>query len=163
MAFDLRDVTSQDEAFLFQLYASTREQEMAAWGWDAAQVESFLRLQFRAQQASYGELYSNVRHQLIEVDGTAAGRILVSRDDNEMRLVDIALLPNFQRRGIGEKLIRELMDEASGFGLPLRLEVLQTSVAKRLYERIGFKATSQDPMYVSMEWVPVKMAGLGEK
>lgn len=86
----LRAARTDDESFLYHLYAGARAEEMAAWGWDAARQEAFLSLQFRARQAHYGE-YPNSDHQIILNDGQPIGRLFVSRLEDEIRLVDIAL------------------------------------------------------------------------
>jgi len=49
VSIDLRAATASDEPFLFALYASTREHELAAWGWEPAQRDAFLRMQWMAQ------------------------------------------------------------------------------------------------------------------
>ncbi|MDB5084378.1 MAG: family N-acetyltransferase, partial [Bacilli bacterium] len=46
-------VRTEDEPFLFQVYASTRYDEIDQWGWDQAAVQAFLSLQWNAQQRSY--------------------------------------------------------------------------------------------------------------
>jgi len=155
MEYSLRDVTPGDQPFLFRLYASTREQEIAAWGWEATQSEAFLRMQFQAQQASYNHMYPAAEHQIVMLDGEPAGRILVAEDDAEIRLVDIALLNEFRNRRLGESLMRRLMEQSLQKSKPLRLQVLQRNPARHLYDRLRFRVTAQDQMYVSMEWVPV--------
>lgn len=159
MEYSLRDATPDDQPFLLKLYASTREQEIAAWGWDAAQSEEFLRMQFQAQQTSYGQMYEGATHEIVTINGAPVGRILVAEDTSEIRLVDIALLSEFRNRRIGESLIRRLIDQSARQNKPLRLQVLQWNPARRLYDRLGFRITSEDPMYVSMEWVAAKAAG----
>src|SRR5205085_6841239 len=73
----LRAASAGDEDFLFALYASTRQDEMAAWRWEAAQQEMFLRLQFRAQQQRHAAECEASDHQIIYRDGAPVGRILV--------------------------------------------------------------------------------------
>jgi ribosomal protein S18 acetylase RimI-like enzyme len=89
---------------------------------------------------------------VIVVDGAPAGSMMVFRGASEIRLVDIALLPEFRGRGIGGGLIAGLAHEAVCSGLPLRLSVARGNRAARLYDRIGFMATGEDSMYTEMEY-----------
>jgi len=50
MMFSLRPIRLDDEGFLFRLYASTRQEEISAWGWNQAQQEAFLHVQYTAQR-----------------------------------------------------------------------------------------------------------------
>jgi GNAT superfamily N-acetyltransferase len=103
---------------LLAVYASTREPELAAVEWDAAQKAAFVEMQFDAQHAYYQEHYAGAAFDVILVDGQPAGRLFVSREENEIRIVDIALLPEYCNRGIGTTLLRELQSEAAAAGKP---------------------------------------------
>ncbi|MGH9766839.1 MAG: GNAT family N-acetyltransferase [Blastocatellia bacterium] len=147
----LRQAEPDDEAFLYRLYASARAEEMAAWGWDSAQQEAFLGMQFRARQTHYRE-YPNTEHQIIVANGCPIGRILVSELKDEFRLVDIALLTEYRNAGIGAALIRELLDRAAGAGKNVRLHVEKNNRAQRLYQRLGFRFVSDAGAHYLMEW-----------
>lgn len=141
-----------DEAFLFEVYASTRRAEMAAWGWAPAQQDAFLRMQFMAQHRAYAAQYPDADQRIIQYNGQRAGRILVARLDQEILLVDIALLPEFRQRGLGTALIKELQAEAAAAGKTLRLHVLKDNPAYRLYQRLGFVVTADNGMHYGMAW-----------
>ena len=100
-AIALRPIVPEDHSFLLAVYASTREPELAAVPWDAAQKAAFVRMQFDAQHAYYQEHYAGAAFDVILVDGQPAGRLYVAREDDEIRIVDIALLPGYCNRGIG--------------------------------------------------------------
>jgi ribosomal protein S18 acetylase RimI-like enzyme len=146
----LRPATVADDAFLFQVYASTRNAELEGIGWDYKQKNAFLSMQFEAQRLSYGE----GDNKIILLDGRAVGRILVRRTDAEISLVDIALLAEIRNGGIGTNLIQGLLEEAAVAGKPVRLHVLSASPAIRLYERLGFSRIVDDGMYTEMTWLP---------
>jgi ribosomal protein S18 acetylase RimI-like enzyme len=150
----LRQACADDQEFLFQLYAGTRQHEIAGFGWPAAQQEMFLRMQFNAQHRSYESAYSNADHQIIEQEGLPIGRIMVLRESNFTLLVDIALLADYRGRGIGGELLHGLIQECKRSSVPLRLQVLKTNPALRLYERLGFIRTGEDQMYIQMERRP---------
>jgi len=146
----LREATLEDEQFLFEVYASTRQDELAGLGWDDSQKRDFLKMQFLARQRSY----PRVNDRIIILDGLPIGRMLIDRNDEEILLKDIALLTEYRNRGLGTILIHELMDEASVSGKAIRLHVLATSAAVRLYERLGFSRTGFEAAYLEMKWSP---------
>lgn len=154
MNFTLRTFSPDQQDFLFALYADTRQQEVSSFGWPAAQQEAFLRMQFNAQQHWYEMAYPEADHQLIMVDARPVGRILVFRESDAYRLVDIALLSEFRGRGIGTQLLRNLIDKSGKEGLPLRLQVLKSNRARHLYQRLGFVETGDDGMYCQMQKKP---------
>lgn len=134
------------------MYASTREQELAIVPWDAAQKAAFVQMQFAAQHAHYQEVFAGAAFDIVLVDGLPAGRLYVGRKDEEIRIVDIALLPNYCNRGIGTTLLRELQSEAAAVGKPLRIHVERFNPALRLYQRLGFRHVVDRGVYLFMEW-----------
>ena len=95
----LRPIRDDDEPFLESVYASTREEELARVPWTAEQKTAFVAIQFAAQSAHYAEHYAGMTADVVLVDGEPAGRLLVARWAQEIRIVDIALLPPFRGRG----------------------------------------------------------------
>ena len=150
MNISLRPFSADDQDFIFKLYASTRLHEIVPFGWDPAQQEAFLRMQFNAQKHWYNQAYPNADHQIILLDGQPAGRIMVTTEPGSAHLVDIALLPEFRNRGIGTKLVADLVEKSAQAGSKVRLQVLRTNPAIHLYERLGFVKTGEDAMYFQM-------------
>jgi ribosomal protein S18 acetylase RimI-like enzyme len=151
-AIALRPISSDDLPFLLAVYASTREPELAAVEWDAEQKAAFVRMQFDAQHAYYQEHYAGAAFDVILVGGDPAGRLYVAREEDEIRIVDIALLPDFCNRGVGTTLLRGLQSEAAAAGKPLRVHVERFNPALRLYERLGFRQIDDRGVYLFMEW-----------
>ena len=151
----LREVTPEDEPFLFEVYASTRMEELAETGWDENQKRTFLRMQFLARERSQ----PRVDDRIIVLDGRAIGRMLVDRGEAAILLRDIALLPEYRNAGIGSRLLDDLKKEATAKGKPVALHVLASNPAVRLYERLGFRSiagadTLYEAAYLEMQWVP---------
>lgn len=142
----------EDDDFLFQLYTGTRRDELLTWGWDEAAQHAFLSMQWKAQKHSYATQYPEAAHRIIRYDGERAGRMLVNNSGQELLLVDLSLLPEFQNLGIGTAILRELQAEAAREDKPLRLSVLKTNPARQLYERLGFHLTGEGGMHFLMEW-----------
>jgi ribosomal protein S18 acetylase RimI-like enzyme len=150
----LRTVVSEDKPFLLKVYAGTRADELAAVPWDQEQKRSFVKMQFDLQQRGYGDQFPAADHSIIILDGAAIGRIMVDRtSEDEIRGVDIALLPEYRKCGVGTYLIKELLSEAKIAGIPFRIEVEKfNQAAIRLYERLGFVRTGESFTHVAMEW-----------
>lgn len=148
----LRPEREDDLPYLRALYASTRETELAPLDWPPEQKRAFLDQQFDAQRRHYREHFPDTAFDVIEVDGEWAGRLYVHRRRAEIRLVDIALLPKWRGMGFGSRLLRGLMAEARGEGLPLRIHVEKQNPAYRLYRRLGFRAIEDKGVYDLLEW-----------
>lgn len=148
----LRPISKEDEAFLFRVYAGTRTEELQQLGWDEQAKHDFLTSQFNAQHRYYHEQYPGAEFQLILREDEPVGRLYVNRSNNEIRIVDIALLPEFQRQGIGSALLRTLLAEARDSHLPVRIHVEKFNPAMHLYERLGFRQIEDQAVYVLMEW-----------
>lgn len=151
----VRQEQPQDEAFLFELYASTRQEELDAWGWPAEMRKVFLTMQFKASQ-NYRNSFPDAEFQIVLLDAVNAGRIIVHRSREELRIVDIALLPEYRNAGAGSALLQRIFGEAAACKKPLRLSVLKGNRAERLYRRLGFEKIGENEMHLEMEWrVPV--------
>ncbi|HMF90708.1 MAG TPA: GNAT family N-acetyltransferase [Candidatus Angelobacter sp.] len=154
MNISRRPVRPDDQEFQFKLYATTRQAEIAGFGWNSAQQEAFLRTQFAAQQNWYRTAYPQAVWEIIELDQTPVGRMIVHRTKDFITLVDIALLSEHRSGGIGGGLVRELVEQGRKAMIPVRLQVLKSNPAARLYERLGFAKTGEDQMYLQMEKTP---------
>lgn len=120
--------------------------------WETSQLETFLRMQFEMQQQSYKTNYPESSYQIILVDDQPVGHMLVAEQVERMVLVDIALLPDFRGGGIGTAFIEKLQREAGRSGKTIVLHVVATSAARRLYERLGFRATGDNGFQLEMQW-----------
>jgi ribosomal protein S18 acetylase RimI-like enzyme len=144
----------RDETFLRSVFASTRALEIALSGWSAAQADVFLRMQFDAQHHHYQAQYPDARFDVVELDGAAIGRITTVRRPQTIHLIDIALLPAWQRRGHGAALLRAVQDEAARDGCGVKLQVQLDNPAQQLYQRLGFEDVGVAGISRLMEWRP---------
>ena len=152
MEVRLRACVPGDAGFLHRVYAFSREDELRPIAWSEAQKAAFLELQFGAQKAHYEERYPHAAYLVVEVDGAAAGRLYVDRTASDINVLDIALLPPYRGRGVGRGLLESLLAEAASTRRTVSLHVEQYNPARRLYERLGFRALESNGVYVRMEW-----------
>ena len=146
---------ASDLEFLYSVYASSRADEMAqVLDWTDEQKEAFLRSQFSLQHEHYHSHFPAARYDVICEGKRPIGRLYVDRGETDMRVMDIALLPESRGRGIGRALIKEVLVEAESAGLPVGLHVEATNPAKRLYEQLGFRVVEDVGVYERMERLP---------
>jgi len=154
--FQLRPARPEEAEIVYTLYASTRQTEMALLGWGLQQTESFLRMQFQAQTRHYLAHYPDAHVDLLEWRQQIIGRLIVDYQTATIVLVDIALLPEFQGRGLGSDVLKALLAEAVRLTLPVTLHVQRSNPAVQLYQGLGFLAIADAPdsIYMPMVWQP---------
>ena len=153
-ALALRPASAEDYEDLVRIYAGTRAEEVAqvTW-WNDEQKLAFCRSQYEAQKKEYDERFPDAEYDVILLDGRTVGRLWVGRGEEEIRLLDIALIPEVQNQGIGTALLKRLMDESRQTGKRLRHMVFVLNKdALRFYERLGFEVFEDLGGYKHMEW-----------
>ncbi len=142
--------SASDRAFLRSVYGSTRVEELAVLPWSEAEKAVFLDMQFAAQDAGYRQTYPDGRSLVVELDGEPIGRLFLARLPDELRIVDIALLPGYRGRGIGRGLLRSVLAEGATEGRRVTLHVEPWNPALQLYERLGFAPVEMHGIYCFM-------------
>lgn len=153
---DTRPINDADLPFLSRLYAITRQQELAVTGWPQSQIDAFLASQFEAQHKYYAENYGSSSFDLLldPETGSPIGRLYLDRREKEFRIVDIALLPDYQGRGIGSGILHAILDQAASVNKSVSIHVESNNPAMSLYLRLGFRHISTNGVYHLMEWTP---------
>jgi ribosomal protein S18 acetylase RimI-like enzyme len=141
MRYQLRPATDNDYDFFCRLQiAAMKEYVIQTYGWDDAVQERYLRRKFARRE-----------HQIIVVDGHDVGVLEVNRTEDAMVLVNIQIMPEYQRRGLGTAVIRDVLADASRQGLPSALWVMKVNPARELYERLGFEIVEETDTHYKME------------
>ena len=149
-----RSATEADVGFFKALYASTRAEELAATGWPAATVAAFLTQQASAQHAHYGSHYADAEWWVLEEGTRPIGRLILARWPGDLRIVDIALLPQARGRGLGTAVLGDVIAEANAVGARVSIHVEKTNPAMRLYRRLGFATVEDKGVYDLMHRPP---------
>lgn len=150
----LRPAGTADEDFLLALYTAGRRAELASVGWGDEQINAFCQMQLTAQNWHHGLRFPDAQDSIVLKGGQPVGRLKVDEREDEILLVDIALIPEVQRQGIATHLMQMLMSRARKAQKPLRLHVLFTSPGLRLYQKLGFSRVADDGTYIEMEYCP---------
>jgi GNAT superfamily N-acetyltransferase len=149
-----RPVGPDDDAFLLELYASTRADEMRMVPWTAEQQHAFVKTQFTAQQEHYQMKYPMANHEIILSSERPVGHVYVARLAEEIRIVDITVMPRERNRGIGSFWLSRLLNEAGSTGKVVRIYVENFSPSLRLFERLRFKQVEEHGIHLLLEWSP---------
>jgi ribosomal protein S18 acetylase RimI-like enzyme len=148
----LRPAEAADEPFLLEVYASTRAPEMALVPWSDDQKQSFVRMQFEAQQRHYGSEFPGAAHDIIYHDAIPVGRLYLARLPETLLIADITVLPQHRNAGIGSHVLGELLREAAQAGKSVRIRVENFNPSLRLFERLGFQRAEENGFHFLMEW-----------
>jgi ribosomal protein S18 acetylase RimI-like enzyme len=150
MKIRLRPVTEEDLPLLFQLYASTRELELAHVPWGAGQKQAFLEMQFAAQRNAYASTHPRAAHEMICVDGEPLGRLYLDRTEN-FHILDVTVAPARRNQGIGSNVLCRIIAEAEHTGKSVSIYTEMFNPSMRLFERLGFRQKSVDGFLVLLE------------
>jgi GNAT superfamily N-acetyltransferase len=136
----LRPVVAADVEVIADLRAVVMRADLERLGrYDEHRVRQRFRDSFSTQYTS-----------IITVDREPVGCVTVRPADGGRLLEHFYLAPHHQGRGLGSDVLRAVLEDADARGLAVRLDVLQGSAARRLYERHGFVVESEDPVDVFM-------------
>ena len=155
-SLNLRPIQVEDLVVLNEIYGSTREEELKqVQDWSNEQKQSFLAQQFMAQHTYYQKNYVGGEFYLIKKNKDDIGRLYIHENyqENGVRIIDIALLPKWQKQGIGKSILEDILQKAKEIDRPVTIHVESFNPAKHLYERLGFKKISEtNGVYHLMEW-----------
>jgi RimJ/RimL family protein N-acetyltransferase len=156
--FSLRPEQDADIAFLFTLYASTREAELAIAPWPPEQKQAFLESQFAAQRHHYRTYFPDCLFAVLEQAGAPVGRLYLDERPNAIEMVDIALLPAWCGQGTGSAIIQAVMRMAEGAGKGVGIFVEKFNPALRLYQRLDFQEIEDHGVHLEMRWRPANLS-----
>jgi GNAT superfamily N-acetyltransferase len=138
--WEIRPATAADLEPVAELRAEVMRPDLERLGrYDDHRVRQRLRDAFDPTHTS-----------VIEVSGTFAGCVALRPADDAHWLEHFYLAPTLHGHGIGTAVLQTLLERCDTDGIRVRLNVLNGSAARRLYERHGFTVESEDPVDVFM-------------
>jgi ribosomal protein S18 acetylase RimI-like enzyme len=143
MEFDLRKAEKQDWEFIWLLRLKTMKETIVnSYGWDEKTQQSYA-------EESYNE------GQIVIVNNKPIGVVTLSDWIDQLHLTWIAIVPEFQRKGVGTKLIKYCQEQAIKIQKPLTLQVLRNNRAFSLYKQCGFQIINESNSgKLIMRWIP---------
>lgn len=154
--FHLSLAGPEDDPLLEKIYASTREDELKLTPWTEPEKAAFCQMQHRAQDSHYRRHYPTAEFLLIiaTASSQALGRVYVDRWEKEIRIMDLAILPEFRSQGIGSRILTNLITEATEAGKLLSIHVERQNPALRLYLRHGFQPAGENGFHLLLHRLP---------
>lgn len=154
----LRPIQDKDQPILLKIYGSTRQEELKqVTVWSEEQKQAFLTQQFNAQHTYYQKNYVGADFYVIQQNNVPIGRLYIQEDfqEKEIRIIDIALLPNWQNKGLGKGILEDILQKATEINRPVTIHVESFNPAMNLYKKLGFKKISEtNGVYHLMEYLP---------
>jgi len=151
-AVTLRPARPEDRPFLFRVYASTRREELLPLGWDDEATRAFLWAQFEHEDRDWMLHQPGAECMVVLRDGSPVGRLYLARSPQEIRVMDLTLLPEHRGRGIGRRLLGALLDEARSTRRTVRMNVGRASPMVELCRKLGFLPAATRGGQWLMEW-----------
>lgn len=140
---ELRPACNEDVPFLWKLRNCTVREHLENAGVVFKNDEQLEKVLYRLDCA-----------QIITVDGADAGLFKCSKDSDPWKVIQIQVAPEHQGKGLGAKLLGDMLEEAWINQVSVELHVPTYSPARRLYEKLGFRVTSPDDTGFTMQKLP---------
>lgn len=129
----------------YRLFASDKLAQFAAIGLPLPQAEMLVQMQWRGRNLTYAQQYPGAEDWIISLmDGTPVGRYSLQRATQGVRMVALAILPEYRNRGIGTKVLQQVAETTAAGNRSFSLRVEKDNSALRLYTRLGFTAINED-------------------
>jgi len=150
----LRACTEADDAFVYDVFSTTWESEVAALP-NQNLAQHVLRIQHIAQERRFASRYPGLQRFIVVQDGQPAGRLYVHESDSLLEVVDLTLMPSFRDHGIGTRIFHELFEYATAAEQTISLRVERRNErATMLYSQLGFDLVFVDDLDNHFEWAP---------
>ncbi len=148
-----RPIKPSDRPFLYRVFVSTRP-DITMLNTSDEEKRKLLDTQFKAQSYHYHTYFGDADFLIVLRGNKPIGRLYVHRRPDEIRVIDISLLPEHRECGTGTKLMTDILKEARIADKPVRIHVERYSRAMRFYERLGFVKIAEKDYHFLMECTP---------
>jgi ribosomal protein S18 acetylase RimI-like enzyme len=138
----MRPAVAEDDTLVNDLVRTTMQEYIeATWPNDSAAHQHYYEL----------NRFDPSNTRIFQVDGRDIGRLSITVQEDCVFIDELHILPQYQRRGIGEQAIEQVIKEARGRSLPVRLTVSEANPAQNLYLRMGFRVITEKDGRLHME------------
>jgi len=148
----LRPTRADDQEFLYRLFSSVHSEKLNQAQLNLAEKNSLIGFMYQAFSRHYSAIGPATDDRIVLMNNECIGRMILLQTHEEIRLADIAILPEYRERGVGSALIGQLQTESLMSNRPVRLQVARFDRALRLYQRLGFYKIDVAEPYLHLEW-----------
>lgn len=149
-----KNIEDRDQQFIEKVYRSTRENELSLTNWSEEQKYHFILIQLMAQLSHYKNSFKDATYQIILYKNQPAGRLYLWESETEIRVIDISLLPRFQGKGIGTKILKDIIKSSEAKNKMVTLHIIPGNPARKLYDKLGFIHIRDTGIHQYMERKP---------
>lgn len=136
---------SEDVPFLLQLRQKTMNEHLSLAGFQTDENYHLARI-----HEAYKESL------IIHLDDMKIGLIKLSKRPDKLHIRQLQILPEFQNKGVGGKVLSVVIQKSKDLILPITLSVLLKNPAKKLYLKHGFKVVGENNLEYKMQYTPSK-------
>ena len=148
----LRTFTPDDREFLLRAYTASREIELSVLPFDETQKRAFCEHQLDAQTVYYEEKYPDATHEIILVGGEPVGRVYINRGDSLISILDLVVLGEHRKKGVGTHIVKSLQSEARGADGRVGVYVETFNPSQKFFRDLGFELVESDEVNLYFEW-----------
>ncbi|GGX70503.1 hypothetical protein GCM10007385_44410 [Tateyamaria omphalii] len=149
---DVTLASSQYAPFLRDLFMQVQRQAMGSLPLPEPALLQMLEQQHNAQVQEYKRAFPLAVNMILLKDGQPVGRLYVDFSSDPVHMIDFAIVPSMQSKGIGSNVLQSLCEAAQNRSVRLSLKVLSGQRAEKLYARFGFEVTDRNVPFASMVW-----------
>ncbi len=147
-AFD----ATKDQKILTELFCALRP-DLMALPLPPEMFANFILQQQNIHAMGMRAQCENAQTMLLERDGVVQASLTFGQQDQDLRLLELVVLPHAQRQGIAQMLLTHLQQQASAGDCAISLRVFHHNLAARaLYEVSGFVVVGGDEISAEMQW-----------
>lgn len=117
---------------------------MALVPWNDEQKNAFIKFQFEAQHQHYTSKYPPDSFKIIELEGERVGRLYLSELADEVRIIDLTILPERRGKGLGKRIITDILKQATK---PVRIYLESFNRSVGLFNELGFEIIDDEGVY----------------
>lgn len=149
----LRPRKDSDTDFLKQLYETSRDEEFQFVVWSNTEERiKFFNQQFEAQQQHFLSNYDNLDYDIVVFHDTDIGRLVLHRLDSHIHCVDVIILPEYRKHGIGHYIMTQITNELDQKKITSSLYFEKTKpYLEKFYSSYGFITTKDIGTHIFME------------
>ena len=148
----LRPSRADDQEFLYRLFCSVHSEKLNLALLSVEERNRLIGLMYQGFAGHYSTIGPAADDRIVLLNNECIGRMILLQTREEIRLADLAILPQYRQRGIGTALIGQLQTESLMSNRPVRLHVARFDRASRLYQRLGFYKIDVEGPYLHLEW-----------
>ncbi len=117
-------------------------------------VRQFGSFDEKMQDEFFAKSWKPETHEILVSDSADIGYCSIVRTPGHIFLSELLLLPSAQGKGIGTRMLGELIEESKAKNIPITLQVLKENQAQHLYRKMGFKDVETNSKHIQMEFSP---------